>query len=365
MNKHTWLALARDATHVKTITTNDSSKDGIVIVRLLAAGICGTDIDILRSARSDKAEIIGHEGLGEVVEILDNNNSVFKVGDLVTFNPVNPLDQFEILGHSKNGIFQEYYVVNNNEINSGLLLRLPQKLPLDKSILIEPLATAIYGQGLVDGLVEQKNIVIIGAGPIGLINALYAKSKGLRVVLVDRMSDRLQFAVNNAIVKPQNILLADDSLSILLEKKHSIDAVYLCTNREGALDALAKAVHYVRPNGCINLVGGIKDGDSIPEILLSDLNEVRRANICGSLIDEGGRLIKTQLGKEIYLTGHRGTSHAHLLSAINHLSGSNSEYTKVLTHSAGFGEAGKLLDNLIKDRYNVNGKLYIKGMITF
>lgn len=72
---------------------------GEVVVRPRTAGVCGTDLQMLRGLRGDPAMIIGHEADG-VIEAIGTGVCDLSIGDEVLFNPTCPLDQSIILGHN-------------------------------------------------------------------------------------------------------------------------------------------------------------------------------------------------------------------------------------------------------------------------
>jgi len=335
-----------------------SIKKGEILVKINYAGICGTDLDMLRNTRDDKAKILGHEGIGTVIEIGDEIISV-NIGDKIVFNPVNPSNQDDILGHSKDGIFQNYYILSNKDLSQVLVLK--ENIDIQHGALIEPLGTAVYGNELIDSRLKTKTIAIVGTGAIGLINAIYAKSLSKSVFLINKSQKRLDFAIKNKIASRRNTLLDSDNLVDEIMKRtdnKGVDAVFLCTNREGALNALAKATKYVKEKGCINMVGGIQTGDSIPEIDYKDLNKIRRLNVCG-ITKKYAPLVKANKNKLIYLTGHRGTSKKHLRTAINLLK-QNDIYLRVITHEVKFADMPMLIDNVLSNKCK---KTYIKGSV--
>jgi len=97
-----------------------------VVVKPLMVGICGTDLQILRGQRGDAATILGHEGIGTVTW---SGATALHAGDLVVFNPVNPLAQDDILGHSRDGLLQECVLVDGEHVASGTILPMDRDVP--------------------------------------------------------------------------------------------------------------------------------------------------------------------------------------------------------------------------------------------
>lgn len=336
-------------------------------MKVLRVGVCGTDLGILRGQRPDRALVLGHEGIGEVAAV-GLGADYFEPGQVVVFNPVNPRDQNDILGHSSEGLFQEYRLVTEDQIWRGLIL------PFDPAVhpacgpLVEPLGTAVYGDSLTRQIIEPKRVAVVGAGCIGLLNAIYAKLRGCaHVFLINKTRERLRWAVEQSIAAEGDALPDGDSLiGEILERTNGegVDAAYLCTPHDGAKSALRKASIYVREGGCINLVGGFADEDLVDELPGIDLNKVRRANICGS--PHPGVLLscRSLRGKNLWLTGHRGTSGDHLRQSMRILSQEAARFAALVTHVIPLEAAPRLIGMLAHERVRrVSGTEVIKVVI--
>jgi 2-epi-valiolone-7-phosphate 1-reductase len=342
---------------------------GEILVSPLMVGICGTDLEIIRRTRPDTATILGHEGVAEIVEV-GAGVADFSVGQKVVFNPVNPHDQNEILGHSMEGLLQQRLLVSQSALEWGMVVPFDINIPLICSPLVEPLGTVIYGRSLVDQVCNQESIVVVGAGPIGLLNAVYARYRGCsRIFLVDSSVDRLNWAVRRHIVHSDEIILnSPDIADIILQKTASqgVDAVYLCTTRSSAREALRLSLRYLRVGGCVDLVVGFSDGDSIPELPELELNGVRRANRCG--IPQFGSVIRchTTEQKEVWLTGHRGTSEYHIRAAMQLLHEDSARFSNIISHTVSLQSIPLVFKQLLTSTViQLKGATYIKAVIDF
>ena len=242
------------------------------------------------------------------------------------------------------------------------------KLTTKIAPLIEPLGTVIYGQSLVDQVCEQNTIAIVGAGAIGLTHVLYAKNKGIKkIYLINNSREKLDWVIKNKILTPQECFLDTDDLAKKILKKtygKGVDAVYLCTPRESAKKVLSKALRYVKENGCIDLVGGFKNGDQIKELPSLDLNSIRRSNVCGNPKPGFVKKEILQNGKTVFLTGHRGTSKNNLSNAIKLLNEKPMQFQKLITHTFSFDEAADFLNRYLENDLNKKGQsTYIKGAL--
>lgn len=344
-------------------------KEGEILALLLRAGVCGTDLQIASRLRPDPATILGHEGVAEIVAVGSQVTGI-SIGQQIIFNPVNPYNQNDIWGHSTSGIFQQYFLFASPAIEQGRIIPIDSTLPLVCGPLVEPLGTVVYGQLLANKLCPPKRIAIVGAGPIGLLHALYAKSQGCaNVFLIHPSQGRLEWAVQQGTVKPEEALLDSPHIdSTILDRTggNGVDVVYMCTPRLTALYALRKALKYVRDHGCVDLVGGFSDGDTVPELPNVDLNSVRRANICGLPLDGIVNQYRTIEGKEISLIGHRGTSPFHLKIAMELLCQQPFHFIKIISHIISLQAAPDVLHHLIHYKYKpLLDKVCVKIIIDF
>jgi threonine dehydrogenase-like Zn-dependent dehydrogenase len=189
-----------------------------VLVKITSTNICGSDLHIYEGrAPLEAGQAIGHENLGEVIEIGDAVVKV-KVGDMVClpFNiacgfcrncesgltgfclTVNPEMPGGAYGYPSMGGYQggqaEYLRVPFGDFNC---LRLPddaREKEADYAMLADIWPTGWHGTELA-GVRPGDSVVIFGAGPVGLMAALSAQVKGAeQVMLVDRHPDRLRLA---------------------------------------------------------------------------------------------------------------------------------------------------------------------------
>src|SRR5258708_6603521 len=139
------------------------------VVAPLRASICGSDLDLLRGTRPVGTHILGHEGVAEVAAV-GSGNTPFSVGQRITFLPNNPNNLDDILGVSTEGLFQRSLFIPQTALERGMVVPCDPNIPLTCGPLLEPFATVIYGQRLVEQVCRPKSMVVMGAGAIGLLN---------------------------------------------------------------------------------------------------------------------------------------------------------------------------------------------------
>ncbi|MDR1481431.1 MAG: alcohol dehydrogenase catalytic domain-containing protein [Synergistaceae bacterium] len=180
------------------------SKDG-ALLRILAASVCGSDLGITSIPQKHFATpgvILGHECVAQIVDMMEENPE-FKVGDRVLVNPmipcgdcayckvgqVNMCERVGAVGEDCDGVFAEYYAAGRSS-----LYHIGDDVGLDTAIFAEPLACVMNGFKRL-GFMPGQNVLIYGAGPIGLLFAKLMKTSGAScVMLCETRPARLDFA---------------------------------------------------------------------------------------------------------------------------------------------------------------------------
>lgn len=176
--------------------------DGEALLKVLFCGICGADVASFTGNQpfTTYPRIPGHEFSAQIVEIPENDRGL-KKGDVVTCNPyfncgecysckrgiVNACTDNQTMGVQRDGSFQEYITMPVDRIIDG------KGLSAQELALIEPFS--ISNHALSRAEVKQgDNLLIMGAGPIGLFALLKAKAMGANVAIADMLSSRLELA---------------------------------------------------------------------------------------------------------------------------------------------------------------------------
>lgn len=178
-------------------------KKGEALLKVLYGGICGSDLGTYRGtfAYASYPRIPGHEFSAEIVEI-DENDRNLKPGMIVTCNPyfnctkcyscqrglVNCCTSNETLGAQRDGAFSEYITMPIERIYDG------KGLPAKTLALIEPFCISYHGVSRAD-VKAGDNVLVIGAGTIGVLAAVAAKAKGAKVYISDVSEKKMNYAV--------------------------------------------------------------------------------------------------------------------------------------------------------------------------
>ena len=293
-------------------------------LRMLFAGICGTDIQILRGDRKDPAEILGHEGVAwDPVD-----------GRLVGFNPVSTSDQDRILGHSVPGILRTHVPIERNQPDPWpQLVELDRRLLEPIGVLVEPLGACLYSWDIIEAAVGiPRHVVVWGSGVMGLLNALEGTRRNVDVTLVHPKPDRLEWA--RRWFSSGGVTFSEEFV-----QEASADVALLTVPRTAMFDVIEQAVLSLRAGGLLILVGGADA--THPALPGVDLHSIRRASVSGGIGAAVGALATT--GRPIFVAGHRGTSEEQLVRSQATLIDGQEMYRGLITHVVRPSEVNSVL----------------------
>jgi threonine dehydrogenase-like Zn-dependent dehydrogenase len=290
--------------HRLTLRTSERPVCGAehLLLRTRYAGICGTDLQILRGERSCEPGVPGHECVAEVVEVGRDIEEV-KEGDLVTVNPNNPRDDDDKVGHNRPGVFGELL-----RFDAGLVRR-GQIVPLaagagPEAVLIEPLAAVVRAYDLIASVRPPDSALVVGAGTAGLLHALLLRRQGVRLVLLATRSARARRQAEALGICPASRILAlDERLPDAVLRStggRGVDAAVVAVGG-GAGPAVAGTVWPTLADGAVlHLFGGfpagcalpVQGGDGVP---VSDIRAAARL-----------KEVTAPTGRRAVITGSRG-----------------------------------------------------------
>jgi 2-desacetyl-2-hydroxyethyl bacteriochlorophyllide A dehydrogenase len=233
---------------------------GEVLVKVMASGICGTDIHIFRGEYLGSYPVIpGHEFAG-VIEKVGAAVTRFKVGGRVAIEPNIACDNcINCLNNRHNFCLNWQAVGVTRPGGMAQYVTAPEKavfdighLPFEQGAFMEPLSCVLHGLERLD-LDVAARVAILGAGPIGCLLLQVIRSQGAaQVTVVDKNVARTDFARE---------LGADVTLTSLDDlSRDAFDAVVDAT---GVTAVMSRTLEFVRHGGKILLFGVPPSGQSM------------------------------------------------------------------------------------------------------
>jgi L-iditol 2-dehydrogenase len=267
---------------------------GEILVRVRACAVCGSDVRIYHhgNPRVRPPQILGHEIAGDVIAVGDGVNE-FAVGDRVATAADVPCGVCEYcrqgtgnncainyaLGYQFQGGFAELLPLNRITVDYGPVHRIPDGMSYEAATLAEPLACCLNGLER-SFLRPGETVLIIGAGPAGILLAEAATALGAGlVILAQRSPRRLELARGfraDAFIPTDQMDLTPAVME--LTRGRGVDiAITACASPE----AQEQALTVVRARGRVNYFGGLPRG-SRPVSLDSNVIHYKECYIHGS-----------------------------------------------------------------------------------
>lgn len=299
---------------------------GGVVVAVKACGICSVDARMVAKGHRDLVypRILGHEIVGTVVA---SQSLEFKVDDRVQVAPGlrcgtcrecqrgddNHCLTRGIFGFSRDGGFAEYLPVPLQGDLVGALTKLPENIDFASATLAEPLACCLNAQEKL-GIKSGDTVLIIGAGPLGLLQAGAARAAGATSILFSEIDPRRRQRValpwGDHIFDPA---VADPATVVMeLTAGKGADVLLLATS-ESSLDE--SFLTLLASGGRVSIFSGLPVG---LDRLALDLNLVHY--------------------RELVLAGAYGCTARHNAAAIALLAGREMPFAELISHRFSLAE---------------------------
>lgn len=262
-----------------------------VVIKVKVCGICGSDIHSYQGKHPfvHPPIVLGHEFSG-VVEEVGTNVEDFDSGDKVTVEPNLPCGHCYNCNHGDYNICKDLEVVGNVgydgafaefiSIPADRVVPIPEEMTFEQAALIEPAAVGVHAVRIS----EQEtgdNVVVLGAGTIGLLTVGSAVASGAKdVIATDLSTERLELAKELGADLAHNPGNEEDSLDQVIQKQFGpagADMVYDCVGVESTVN---QAISVARKGSQIMLVGVPKGNLSVNLAYVQD----RELDIKGSLM---------------------------------------------------------------------------------
>ena len=308
--------------------------EGGILIKVGACAICGTDVKVYRHGHRliKPPRITGHEIAGVVVEVGKGVEGVQK-GDRVAIAPVvscgncrpcrqgyiTMCDNLKAIGYHFDGGFAEYMVVPPEAVRAGCVNKVPDGLSVEEAALAEPLACCINAQELARVGLGQT-VLVIGAGPIGILNIQLAKALGaVKTILADISPARLQ--MSSFVEAEAMVDLAKEKLPERIKDETGGAGADVVIVACAARPALEGALALAAKRGRVCFFGGLPKDDPMIAFNANDLHY-----------------------KELTVVGNHGSTPLQNRLALDLLGSGRVNASALITHKIGIEEILKGLE---------------------
>lgn len=238
-----------------------------VIIEVSKTGICGSDIHYWVNGEP-KGLVMGHEFSGVVVDPGDRLDLV--KGDRVTALPISPCGKCEACRNGDVQFCPETWneavglsvdnpggLTSKIAVRSDMVIKVPDNITDEEVAMVEPLAVGLHAAHL-GRIAVGDDVLVIGAGIIGLASAEFAKKEGASYVAITETNKaRGQKAVDLGVADEYYDASDSDLVQKLMAKTNGgFDVVIECVGNGAAVNS---AISMVKPGGIVVLVGVATD----------------------------------------------------------------------------------------------------------
>lgn len=316
------------------------SKNGSVVFKVEACGICGSDLHYFESGEPNGL-VLGHEFAGTVI---DPGNSNLSVGDRVTGLPISPCGvcnacksdnpQYCKLTWSKAvglSLYNSGAYAEISSCRSDMIKKLPDNMSFDEAAMVEPSSVSLHAVNLAK-IKAGESVLIVGGGIIGLMCAEFAKLNGAKyIAIIETNPLRGEKAIKyGAINEYYNALDKETIPNLMAKTVGGFDVVLECSGNSAAV---SEAIMAVRPGGTIVMVGVSLTPVTVP-LVMSVMGEVTMQGAIAYTVKEFEDCIDLIANKKIdvlkYIddrVGLDGVEHAFL-----RLTNGNDPAVKIIIH---------------------------------
>lgn len=244
-----------------------------VLIQPIKTSICGTDIHIYKwDAWAQKTVptplVIGHEFMGKVVEVGSNVTGI-AIGEKVSGEGhitcgvcTNCLHQrshlcskTQVIGIHRHGCFADYF-----PLKAANVFKIPPGIPDDVAAIFDPLGNAVHSSLSFE--LSGRDVLITGAGPIGIMSTAIVKHQGARhVVITDLNEARLMLAREMGADAAVNI--QKDTVENAMKSLGMREGFDVALEMSGSPQALTQSLELLKPGGKLGLLGLLPPGIAI------------------------------------------------------------------------------------------------------
>jgi L-iditol 2-dehydrogenase len=294
---------------------------GGVRIKIKACGICSADAKMVAQGHRalNYPRIPGHEIAGVIEQ---SRTNTFKEGDRIQIAPglrcgrcsycLKGMDNLclnrQILGFTQNGGFAEYIAIPIDHGIVGSLNIITDAVSYNHATLAEPLACCINAQNKIN-ITENDTVLIIGAGPLGLLHAFAAKHKGAEHILISEpQPHRRKTAIRtwaDTVIDPGTENMTEKVMAATHD--NGVDALIFACSRVSLNEPFVKLL---APAGRVSIFSGITSQLSPTRIDFNQIhyNEIFISGAYGCTAEQNRNaleLISSEHGPAQELITHR------------------------------------------------------------
>ena len=234
-------------------------EEGKVLIKVHKTGICGSDLHYFELG-GPVGLVMGHEYSGVVVD--NGGREDLVVGDRVTALPISPCGHCEACLSGNIHYCKETWAYASGlslenpgglepmlKVRSDMVFKLPDSVSDEEGALVEPTAVGYHAINLAD-IDVGDDVLVVGAGIIGLMCAMFAKKSGASNVVISETNEKRGEAAVKLGVADKWINAKDEK--VMKEYTSHFDKVLECCGNSPAVNS---ALSLVKEGGKVILVG--------------------------------------------------------------------------------------------------------------
>jgi L-iditol 2-dehydrogenase len=239
-------------------------QDNEVLIQIKRIGVCGSDIHVFHGLHpyTSYPVVQGHEVAGIIAE-MGSQVEDLSPGDKVTFTPqvtcgkcypcrhgmYHICESLKVMGFQTGGAAQEYFAVGAYKV-----LKVPDHVSLDQTAMVEPVSVAVHALSRAGEDLQDKKVLVLGAGTIGNLVAQVARASGASAMMITDINDyKLEKAKEcgiDLVVNPR-----EEDLTQAILRDFGPDRADLILECVGVQETITQAVENARKGTTIVVVG--------------------------------------------------------------------------------------------------------------
>lgn len=266
-----------------------------LLIKTSAAAICGSDLRMIENGYKNVDEVhpltLGHEFSGIIVKTgaaVKGYNTGMKVSvapnigcgicDHCVNGDTHLCSSYQAFGINMDGGFAEYIKIPKEAILQGNVMVLNGDVSMEAAAVYEPMSCVLNGQTRADVRMNDT-VLVIGAGPIGLMHVMLAKALGASKIFLRDLSVKRMMAC--AEIVPDIIPILEEDVKEAILKQTNGEGVDVCIVACPSPQMQSETVNLMATNGRLLYFGGLPaKSENVP--LNTNIIHYKQLKVCGS-----------------------------------------------------------------------------------